>query len=429
MPGHRVWRSLTRARPAPAASEPRWLHRLKLVRAGMVETAAVLIGLLLAALLVWEAVRERVVIEPLAAPRDLAEAGYTGDVVAQRLIAEIRAIQTGAQTTLERSAIGYASRDLEVPISVAGSQISPRALAGYLRNAICGWGAWACRPQLRFGGDIVRSGEGYRIELRLVGGERLTVPHARTPLTYAGDAIDALIGEAAEAVVWRTDPYILASHAYNRDKPKAERLCQTILSEKPPGSAASLRAINLIGLIRQDAGDRDGAEAQYRRAIEIDPDFSVAHMNLGNILHERGQHDAAAASHRRAIALDPGYARAHANLGLALYSKGDRALAVASYRRALELDPRLAIVHSNLCVALMDDDLPRAIAACRRAVEIDSSYAAGHFNLGLVLARKGDLDGAVAAYRRAVELSAEGSPLRDSVAAALGGLMTPIPRN
>jgi hypothetical protein len=89
-------------------------------------------------------------------PTDLAEVGFSGEVVAQRLIAEIRAIQSGAQTTLRRTEIGYSKLDLDVPISVAGGHISPRALAGYIRSVICGLGSWVCRPQLSFGGDIIR---------------------------------------------------------------------------------------------------------------------------------------------------------------------------------------------------------------------------------------------------------------------------------
>jgi tetratricopeptide (TPR) repeat protein len=261
--------------------------------------------------------------------------------------------------------------------------------------------------------------------MRLVGSERLEMPVGGRGQAFAGDAVDALIAQAAAAVVWRTDPYVLASQTYGYDPSEAERLSQMILRRQPAGSAAALSAINLLGLIRQDVGDLDGAEAQYRHAIEIDSNFAVAHMNLGNVQHERGDFDAAIASQRRAIALDPNYARAYANLGRTLYSKGERALAVASYRRALELDPRLAILHSNLCVALIDTDLPHATSACRRAVELDPGYAAGHFNLGLALAQKGDLDGAVAAYRRAIDLSPEHSRVRDAAASALVGLTGP----
>jgi tetratricopeptide (TPR) repeat protein len=406
-------------REPAAAGGARWLVALKTVRAAMVETAAVLIGLLLVVLLVWEAMRDRIVIEPIAVPRELAEAGFTGDVIAQRLVAQIREIQSTAQTSMQWSAIALATHDQDVPITAAGGQISPRALAAHLRNAACWLSSWACRRQLRFGGDVTRLPDGFRIEMRLVGAERLTSPRgggAASDLSNVG----RIISEAAEAVVWRTDPYFLASFVYRSDKAAAERLSHLILRERPLGSPDSLRAINLIGLIRQGAGDLDGAEMNFRRAIALDHDFAVAHMNLGTVLYDRGDFDGAIASHRRAIAIDPKYARAHGNLGRTLYAKGDLTGAIAAYRRAMALDARIAILHSNLAVALMDQgELDEAIAACRRAIELDPDYAPAHYNLGLALRRGGDLDSAIAAYRTAAALGLNVDLLRDELASAL----------
>ncbi|WP_162915149.1 tetratricopeptide repeat protein [Desertibaculum subflavum] len=407
------------ARTPPVAGEARWLLALKTLRAAMVETAAVLIGLSLVVLLVWEAMRDRVVIEPLSVPRELAEAGFTGDVIAQRMVAHITEIQTTAQTGMQWSSIALAAHDQDVPIAAAGGQISPRALAVQLRNAACWLSNWACRQQLRFGGDVTRLPDGFRIEMRLLGAERLTHPSGPGAPAELSD-VGRIVSEAAEAVVWKTNPYFLASFAYRSDKPAAERLAHLILRDEPLGSPASLRAINLIGLIRHHAGDLDGAEANFRRAIALDRNFEVAHMNLGTVLYDRGTLDAAIASHRRAIAIDPKYARAHGNLGRALHAKRDLAGAISSYRRALELDPRIAILHSNLAVALMDrGDLAEAVATCRRAIELDPDYAPAQYNLGLALRRGGDIDGAIAAYQKATALGLDRSFVRDELASAL----------
>jgi tetratricopeptide (TPR) repeat protein len=351
----------------------------------MVETTAVLVGLLLVGLLVWEMMRERVVIEPLSVPKDLAEAGFTGEVIAQRLLAEIRAIQAGSQTTLQRRAIGYASLDLEMPIAVAGSHISPRALAAYLRNAACGWSSWACRPQLRFSGDVTRWGEGYQIEMRVVGGERLEPPIRSMPVAVAMAELDRLIEHAAISVIWRTDPYILASFIYRLDRSEAERLAWLILQREPERSPAALRAINLLGLIRYDENDAPGAMENYQRAIKLDPSFAVAITNLGLVAYDLGDVEGAIDHYRKALAADPAYVLAHNNLGAALLDK---------------------------------DDLAEAAAACRRAIKLQPDFALAHYNLGRALERQGDLDGAVASYSRAAELGPEEARFRDDLAAA-----------
>lgn len=49
----------------------------------------------------------------------------------------------------------------------------------------------------------------------------------------------------------------------------------------------------------------DEAIAAYRRAIELNPDYSWSHKHLGDILAERGQLTEASACYRRALQLQP----------------------------------------------------------------------------------------------------------------------------
>ena len=65
-----------------------------------------------------------------------------------------------------------------------------------------------------------------------------------------------------------------------------------------------------------DQGKLDEAIACYRRALELKPDYAVAHNNLGNALKDQGKLDEAAACYRRALELKPDYAAAHNNLGM-----------------------------------------------------------------------------------------------------------------
>jgi tetratricopeptide (TPR) repeat protein len=92
----------------------------------------------------------------------------------------------------------------------------------------------------------------------------------------------------------------------------------------------------------------DEAIDAYARALEMDPDHSDAHLNLGRLLHEAGCLDEAEAHYRHAVQADPRSARAFYNLGVALEDRDLRPGAVEAYEAALRLDPELAVAHFNL---------------------------------------------------------------------------------
>ena len=54
-----------------------------------------------------------------------------------------------------------------------------------------------------------------------------------------------------------------------------------------------------------DRGQVDEAIAQYRKALEIKPDYAEAHSNLGFALAGRGQFEAAIAHYRKALEIKP----------------------------------------------------------------------------------------------------------------------------
>ena len=47
------------------------------------------------------------------------------------------------------------------------------------------------------------------------------------------------------------------------------------------------------------------AVAEYREAIEMDPEYPDAHLNLGRLLHEQGEVGEAEQCYRRAVELQP----------------------------------------------------------------------------------------------------------------------------
>src|SRR5205823_5841380 len=103
-------------------------------------------------------------------------------------------------------------------------------------------------------------------------------------------------------------------------------------------------------IILRTAGELVAAHIPQRkvqRALEVDPDHSDAHVNLGRMLHEEGAPLAAQQHYRRALETDPSHPTAAFNLGVALEDLGRLNEARNAYLRALDLDPENADAHYN----------------------------------------------------------------------------------
>jgi len=99
-------------------------------------------------------------------------------------------------------------------------------------------------------------------------------------------------------------------------------------------------------------GRLDEAEASYRRALEIKPDYAEAYSNKGTVLQDMGRLNEAEACCRRALQIKPEYAEAHYNLGNSLHGMGRLDEAEACYRRALRAKPDYEDAFGNLLFAL-----------------------------------------------------------------------------
>ncbi|MGJ7506751.1 tetratricopeptide repeat protein [Variovorax sp. GT1P44] len=96
-----------------------------------------------------------------------------------------------------------------------------------------------------------------------------------------------------------------------------------------------------------EARDMQAAEAAYREALALAPDFADAYLNLGAILCESGRHAEAAALYDLALKHEPDVALLHFNRAVALEDLGRLPEALQGYERCLQLDPAVADAHFN----------------------------------------------------------------------------------
>ncbi len=120
-------------------------------------------------------------------------------------------------------------------------------------------------------------------------------------------------------------------------------------------------------------------------ALAIDPELGAAHAALGNVqLSHDWDWDAAGSSYRRAIELDPGYSLARQWHSSLLLYRGEDDAALSEAVLALELDPRSAYVSSHLARLLQLLGQPqRAVEQYGHALEIDPRLVTAHLGLAL----------------------------------------------
>ncbi len=142
------------------------------------------------------------------------------------------------------------------------------------------------------------------------------------------------------------------------------------------------------------------------KAIALDDNLAAAHASLGQITAYY-DYDFATAEreYRRAIELNPNYAPAHQWLAehLAAMKRNDEAL--DEIRRALELDPFSVIMNRIYADILVDGrKYDEAIRQYQKAIDLDPNFPTSHYFLGRAYEAKGMYDDAVKSYTRASEL-------------------------
>lgn len=152
------------------------------------------------------------------------------------------------------------------------------------------------------------------------------------------------------------------------------------------------------------------AKAAARKALEIDDSLAEAHTSLAYARTLDWEWAGAEEEFRRAIQLNPEYALAHHFYGFLLGSRGRSEESLAEFRLALEIDPLSLIINADYgwahyCARRYDE----AIEILTKTLDMDARFPQAYLWLGLAYMGKGLFDQSVAAFEEGARLTG-GSP-------------------
>jgi len=148
------------------------------------------------------------------------------------------------------------------------------------------------------------------------------------------------------------------------------------------------------------------------RALQIDNSLAEAHASMGYIDLHSWQFAEADKEFKRAIELNPNYATAHQwyHVYYRILDRLDEAF--AEIKRAQQLDPLSSIITINVGdLYALKGDLNSAIEEYKKIIDLDPSFPRAHAHLGLAYLRQGHQQEAIAELQKGVELSGRASEL------------------
>jgi serine/threonine protein kinase/Tfp pilus assembly protein PilF len=154
------------------------------------------------------------------------------------------------------------------------------------------------------------------------------------------------------------------------------------------------------------------------KALEIDDELAEAHSALAMIKRDYDwDWSGAEREFKRAIELNPNYPTAHQWYAEYLTGLGRDKEAIVEAKRAQELDPLSLIINTAAGDAFhYAGQYDRAIEQYQKALDLDATFAVAHLFLGWIYRQKGMYEKAIAEIQTAIDLHGEYSPFAASLA-------------
>ena len=172
------------------------------------------------------------------------------------------------------------------------------------------------------------------------------------------------------------------------------------------------------------------SEALFRHALAVTSDNDTTRLNLGSALQMKGDFDGALAQYREAIRLNPKSYQAYSDIGKILFELGRPGEALEYCARAVQANPGRATLRNNLGIVLAElGRLDEALNEFAGAAQLDRAYAAPHFQTGKVLLKQGRDADAMPQFQAALQMEPNNYSMLIFVARVLASDENPAGRN
>lgn len=155
-------------------------------------------------------------------------------------------------------------------------------------------------------------------------------------------------------------------------------------------------------------------------ALEIDENANEAHTSLAFAkMNYEWDWSGTEREFKRAIELNPNYATAHQWYAVYLTWMGRHDEAIGGIMRAKHLDPMSLVINTNVGRRFyFAREYDQAISQLRGTLELDANFGPAYYELGLAYEQKGMLEEAIPAFQKAVALSTDNGGVLSGLARA-----------
>jgi len=181
---------------------------------------------------------------------------------------------------------------------------------------------------------------------------------------------------------------------------------------------------HMLGVIYHHLGEFESAQKAFQRALEINPDYVEAALNLSIVCNDLGQYERAQQVYGEAMARVKGgkprptsgdepmdnytrgkIANLHAAVADGYLSVRRPRDAAAEYQRALALCPTFSDLRLKLANALREaNDLDGAVLQLQKAVQQAPAYLPARLALGMALYASGRVEDAIPQWEEALRI-------------------------
>lgn len=266
--------------------------------------------------------------EPFEVPKELSEKGYTGRVIVNKLVDQVRYIESKGGSLMAARQFGaewlVGSADFELP----ATGVSMQALLEFIREI------FGRQPTRIIGEVVLLEKDSIQVTIRIVDNLQ------ETNVGKLKD-LESLLFQSAKYLYKKTQPYRLATFLYRSsdDSSSCVEMIQYCLANDPVDD--DVWAYSLWGLVLWDLDKYSEAIEKFKLAIEVDPKFAIAYFNWGLVLgDDLYKYSEAIEKFKKATELEPKNPDTYYSWGRMLEAMKNEQEAIAKFERVVELAPQ-----------------------------------------------------------------------------------------